>query len=372
MNPDADHQFGVPPALEDEIGTELKFTQRGERPSSFEMSSEPADKMTPAAPVAPFPTVPNSVPALVPAVSGARDAFSESAVMIPAAHTGVDRPSLQTPMQSDQVDHLDLSGHWSRNMAKFKEECNLLRSSKVNQREAVPNKFGVPSKAEALRQEKAARLSLKANQAARLLLSAVPTKDNPHLAPSPLSEPTCSNITTGGDGGGSRDLCGLVKQRGTYHQEWEDGAGDHHPKGANYSLNPRGVIGKGKSTSQGEAPARKSYQWTTNSEIILIQSIKDKSFSRFGEWTLNPEGCPLMPSTYLHRLRIGMKEMGKEMGLEEIPTDAEICIKLHTFQRTYGSDSQAFCKCERDIQQALEKETESSSGPHFCHVFIVC
>ena len=60
MNPDADHQFGVPPALEDEIGTELKFTQRGERPSSFEMSSEPADKMTPAAPVAPFPTVPNS------------------------------------------------------------------------------------------------------------------------------------------------------------------------------------------------------------------------------------------------------------------------------------------------------------------------
>ena len=69
MNPDADHQFGVPPALEDEIGTELKFTQRGERPSSFEMSSEPADKMTPAAPVAPFPTV----PALEPAVSGARE-----------------------------------------------------------------------------------------------------------------------------------------------------------------------------------------------------------------------------------------------------------------------------------------------------------
>ena len=43
MNPDADHQFCVPPALEDEIGTELKFAQRGERPSSFEMSSEPAD-----------------------------------------------------------------------------------------------------------------------------------------------------------------------------------------------------------------------------------------------------------------------------------------------------------------------------------------
>jgi len=69
MNPDADHQFCVPPALEDEIGTELKFAQRGERPSSFEMSSEPADKMTPAAPVAPFPTV----PALEPAVSGTRD-----------------------------------------------------------------------------------------------------------------------------------------------------------------------------------------------------------------------------------------------------------------------------------------------------------
>ena len=31
MNPDADHQFCVPPALEDEIGTELKFAQRGER-----------------------------------------------------------------------------------------------------------------------------------------------------------------------------------------------------------------------------------------------------------------------------------------------------------------------------------------------------
>jgi len=84
MNSDTDHTFGVPPALEDEMGTELrgKVQTRGERPGS----SETADKMTPATPAAlaeNIRTVPNTVAAApvsaVPAVSGARDTFIEPA-----------------------------------------------------------------------------------------------------------------------------------------------------------------------------------------------------------------------------------------------------------------------------------------------------
>jgi hypothetical protein len=326
------------------MGTELrgKVQTRGERPGS----SETADKMTPATPAAlaeNIRTVPNTVAAApvsaVPAVSGARDTFIE-----PADAGGVQ--GLQTSIQSEQVFDLDLSGHWSRNMAKFKEECT--------KREVVCNKFGWPSQAEQTRQARAARLSLKAKEAAQLLLSQVPTNDNPHLAPSPLSDPTCSKIISGrANGGEDRDRCGQAN----CHQELESATGEHHPKQKEDSLN--GCSGKGKSAAEGEVPTRNSFQWTTNSEMILIQCIKDKSFSRLGECTLNPEGCDEGSWTYLDRLRIGMKEM----GLREIPTDAEICINLLKLQTTYGSDAQAFCKCERDIQQALEKETERSSSP---------
>ena len=120
-----------------------------------------------------------------------------------------------------------------------------------NQREVVHNKFSVPSKAAELRQVKAARLSLKANKAARLLLSAVPTNDNPHLAPSPLSDPTCSKIISGrANGGEDRDRCGQAN----CHQELESATGEHHPKQKEDSLNPGGCSGKGKSAAEGEVP----------------------------------------------------------------------------------------------------------------------
>ena len=212
-----------------------------------------------------------------------------------------------------QVPHLDLSGHYARNMAKFKEDNK--------QRKGVPNRHGNLSKRAEKRQQAEIRRAALAKSAAHALVSpsdCVLTqscrKKVPTRALSPVAEPEINQIMPSASATTAKSY-------------WNEAA----------------------------YLSTATYSWNNESEMKLILSIKDKGFHKLGQWTLDPEGCDESKHTYLRRLQIGMSEY----GIREVPTDAQICLKLLQLQFKYGKDSQAFRQCEKEIQQALDKEAQS-------------